>query len=70
MALRHAQNEWCADGEGVSAPRLCLAFVSCPDGARTAKGFLQAVPSVCVLSRDSRKRIPSSSREILITRIF
>ena len=36
-------------------------------GARTAKGFLQAPPSVCVLSRD--KRIPTSSRESL-TRIF
>ena len=33
-------------------------------GARTAKGFLQAEPSVCVLSRTHRKtRIPTSSRE-------
>jgi len=29
-------------------------------GVRTAKGFLQATPSVCVLSRDTPQEIPTS----------
>jgi len=32
-------------------------------GARTAKGFLQATPSVCVLSRDSPLENPDFPRD-------